>query len=223
MLLSIDLWRLLGIGWKYKLSEWQTCQLEDGIFVISSNLNLLDCWNRTLNHHQGLFFMNRPEPSVNLNLSRNILLAIGLFNIFFYAFVLKTVDESIPKMLDAQNNGMPPEKKMREEELVSKKQLVITNAKNNSKVSIAAGIGIVILAFFIPLAPSGLIIFALGLFLGSLGYQAYLGFEVFTEGILSKVVCIFAFFQSVRFSLQYEMRNFPKIKKHQIQFPEPDA
>lgn len=93
--------------------------------------------------------MNRPEPSANLNLSRNILLAIGLFNIFFYAFVLKTVEESIPKMLDAQNNGMPL-KKMSQEELVSKKQLVITNAKNNSKVSIAAGIGIVILAFLYP-------------------------------------------------------------------------
>jgi len=167
--------------------------------------------------------MNRPEPSVNLNLSRNILLAVGLFNICFYAFVLKTVDESITKMLVAQNNAMEPEKKMTEEELESKRQLVITNAKNNSKVSIGAGIGIVILAFFIPLAPSGLAVIALGLFLITLGYQAYLGFEVFTEGILIKVVCVFAFFQSVRFSLEYELRNVPKIKKHQIQFPEPDA
>ncbi|NBY03144.1 MAG: hypothetical protein EBQ87_14370 [Planctomycetes bacterium] len=197
--------------------------MEAGIFVISSTLNLLDCWNRALNLPQGLFFMNRPEPSANLNLSRNILLAIGLFNICFYAFVLRTVEVSIPKMLDAQNNAMEPDKKMTEEELVSRKQLVITNAKSNSKLSIAAGIGIVILAFFIPLAPSGLAVFALGLFLITLGYQAYLGFEVFTEGILIKVICVFAFFQSVRFSLEYELRNVPKIKKHQIQFPEPDA
>jgi len=167
--------------------------------------------------------MNRPEASVNLNLSRNILLAIGLFNICFYAFVLKTVDDAIPKMGDAQNKAMEPEKKMSEEELKSKEQSVISDSKSNSKVSIGVGIGIVILAFFLPLAPSGLAIFALGLFLASLGYQAYLSFGVFTSGILSKVVCIFAFFQSVRFSLAYELRNVPKIKKHQIQFPEPDA
>ena len=109
---------------------------------------------------------------------------------------------------------MEQKNKKTEEELESAIQLLITNAKNNSRVSIAAGIGIVILAFFIPLAPSGICVLALVLFLITLGYQVYLGFdEVFNTGMLGKVVCVFAFFQSVRFSLQYEMRNFPKIKE----------
>lgn len=166
---------------------------------------------------------SRPEPSVNLNLSRNILLAIGLFNICFYGFVLNSAPKSLPKMLEAQNNAMAEDKKMTPKEFESKSALVVKNATNNSWVSIIVGVGIVILAFLIPLAPSGFAVCALGLFVISLGYQAYLGFEVFTEGILIKVICIYAFFQAVRFSLEYELRNVPKIKKHQIQFPEPDA
>ncbi len=171
--------------------------------------------------------MNRPESSVQLNLSRNILLAIGLFNICFYTFVLNTVAENIPKMMRFQNEAMKEDKKISEEEVQTKVEVIIQNARKNSWASIGAGGFIILLAFLIPVAPSAFAIVSVFTFIASLGFQFYLGFDVLIQGILMKVICVYGFFQSVRYALEYEMRNDPeKLKekqKHQIQFPEPDA
>lgn len=171
--------------------------------------------------------MNRPESSVKLNLSRNILLAIGLFNICWYTFVLNTVADTIPKMMRFQNEAMEADKKISEEEVQTKVEVVIQNARKDSWASIVGGGVIILFAFLIPVAPGAFAIAAIFTFIASLGFQLYLGFDVLIQGILMKVIIVYGFFQSVRYALEYEMRNDPeKLKqkqKHQIQFPEPDA
>ncbi|MSR32552.1 MAG: hypothetical protein EXR99_13720 [Gemmataceae bacterium] len=169
--------------------------------------------------------MDRPVSSSRLNLARNILLVIGLFNICFYSFVLKSVDQT-PKTLAEQNKQMEEGKRLTETELQARGAELVILWKKNSWVSIAAGVGIVLLAFLIPLSPGLITLVALGGFSASLAYQFFLGSQVLLEGLVIKVACVFGFFQAVRFAVQDELEKQPELpalpKSDGIQFPKPD-
>lgn len=166
--------------------------------------------------------MVRQGASAELNLGRNILLIVGLFNICFYGFVLKTTPDSLPRMLVEQNKAMPEDKRLSPEVLEEKKVIALDHMKRNSIASIIAGAVILVMAFLLPYSP---VLFGLGAFLAflaSLGHQFYLGFDVLLEGLLLKVVCIFAFFQVVRYAMNHEMGRNQLSPQVGISFPKPD-
>jgi hypothetical protein len=166
--------------------------------------------------------MARQGASAELNLARNIMLIIGMFNICFYGFVLKSAADTLPKMLETQNAGMPEDKKLTPQVLEEKKVLILDHTKRNCLASIVAGGVIVVSAFLLPYSPGIFSLAGFGAFLLSILFQFYLGFDVVLEGLLIKVLCIFGFFQAVRYSINQEMGRNQLQPEVQVQFPKPD-
>lgn len=166
--------------------------------------------------------MARQGASAELNLARNIMLIIGMFNVCFYGIVLRSGGERITKELETQNASVEEDKRESSDNLQQKITSKLQSFKKNQYSSVIAGGVIIISAFLLPYSPGIFSLAGFGAFLLSILFQFYLGFDVVLEGLLIKVLCIFGFFQAVRYSINQEMGRNQLQQEVQVQFPKPD-